>query len=117
MQENANKLHNILFSGTKNIVITTHRSPDGDAMGSSLAVYNFLDQLNHNVNVIVPNDYPKFLKWLPSDENVIIYEDNKDYSDELVNNADIVFLLDFGNIYRIQPFSNTIKSSKAKNSN
>jgi len=114
MQENANKLHNILFSGTKNIVITTHRSPDGDAMGSSLAVYNFLDQLNHNVNVIVPNDYPKFLKWLPSDENVIIYEDNKVYSDELVNNAEIVFLLDFGNIYRIQPFSNTIKSSNAK---
>ena len=41
MQEKANKLHNILFSGTKNIVITTHRSPDGDAIGSSLAVYNF----------------------------------------------------------------------------
>ena len=114
MQESANKLHSLLFSGIKNIIITTHRSPDGDAMGSSLAVCNFLVQLNHNVNVIVPNDYPKFLNWLPSDENVIIYEGSKDYSDELVKNADIIFLLDFGNIYRIQPFSDTIKLSNAK---
>lgn len=113
MRKNANKLYDLLFSGSKNIVITTHRSPDGDAMGSALAVYNLLIQLQHSVNIIVPNDYPKFLKWLPSDEKVIIYENNKDCSDNLVNSADIIFLLDFGNIYRIQPFSNIISKSDA----
>tara|TARA_B100001093_G_scaffold62208_1_gene52266 strand:- start:9064 stop:10083 length:1020 start_codon:yes stop_codon:yes gene_type:complete len=113
MQENAKKLHSLLSNGSKNIIITTHRSPDGDAMGSSLAVYNLLIQLNHSVNIVVPNNYPKFLKWLPSDDKVIIYEDNKNCSDDLVNKADIIFLLDFGNIYRIQPFSDTIKASNA----
>ena len=113
MQENAEKLRSLLSDESKNIIITTHRSPDGDAMGSSLAVYNLLVQLNHNVNVIVPNNYPKFLKWLPSDDKVLIYEENKNYSDDLVNKADIIFLLDFGNIYRIQPFSDTIKASNA----
>jgi phosphoesterase RecJ-like protein len=46
------------------IVITTHLSPDGDALGSSLALYHFLKRRNKNVRVIVPNSFPYFLKWI-----------------------------------------------------
>ena len=50
------------------IVITTHRGPDGDAMGSSLALYQVLIAQGYEVKVVVPNSYPKFLHWLPKNE-------------------------------------------------
>ena len=56
------------------IVITTHRGPDGDAMGSSLALYQVLLAKNYDVKVVVPNSYPKFLHWLPKNEDVLEYE-------------------------------------------
>ena len=49
-------------NGTRNIVIVTHRNPDGDAYGSSLALYHFLKKINHEVTVISPNDCPNFLQ-------------------------------------------------------
>ena len=54
-----------LLSSPKNIVIVPHRNPDGDAIGSSLAVYHYLKNKGHNATVVSPNDYPDFLKWLP----------------------------------------------------
>ena len=63
-----------LLSSPKKIMITTHRGPDGDAMGSSLGLYHLLIQLGHEVTVITPNDYARFLHWLPANDNVIIYE-------------------------------------------
>ena len=53
-----------LLEKPKKIVITTHAKPDGDAMGSSLALYNILKQMRHEVNIITPTDYPDFLFWL-----------------------------------------------------
>ena len=64
------------LSEKKNIVITTHKTPDGDALGSSLALFHALTQ-NHNVNIIVPNEYPACLKWLPGNDRVIVYEGNE----------------------------------------
>ena len=60
-----------LLSKHKNIIITTHVNPDGDAIGSSLALKNFLDKLGHEINVIVPNDYPEFLKWMKNSNSII----------------------------------------------
>ena len=54
-----------LIKKSNNIVIVTHYNPDGDAMGSSLALYNFLIKIEKDVTVITPNEYPEFLHWLP----------------------------------------------------
>ena len=54
-----------------NILITTHRGPDGDAMGSSLALYQVLKTLGHKVSVVVPNSYAEFLHWLPFNLSLI----------------------------------------------
>ena len=67
-----NKIKELLQS-PKNIVITTHFKPDGDAMGSSLGLYNYLIQKNHDVTVVTPSDYPSFLFWLPGNENVVSF--------------------------------------------
>jgi phosphoesterase RecJ-like protein len=61
------------FSKPQKIVITTHHKPDGDAMGSSLGLYNYLIQQGHHTTVIAPTDYPDFLSWLPGNGDVIIY--------------------------------------------
>ena len=82
------------LSFKKNIVIVTHKSPDGDALGSSLALFHALKS-NHNVEVIVPNEYPYYLKWLPGNDKVMIYEGNETECDKIINHADIIFCLDF----------------------
>ena len=73
MQEKINALKQLL-SENKNILITVHRGPDGDAMGSALGFYNVLVQLGYNVNVITPNDYASFLHWMPGNDKVIVFK-------------------------------------------
>ena len=65
-----------LLSKEKKIIITTHTNPDGDAVGSSLALYHFLKKMNHNVNVITPNKHPDFLNFIPGFNEIIIFDEN-----------------------------------------
>ena len=102
-----------LISTPKKIVITTHRGPDGDAMGSSLGLFHLLKQLGHTVNVITPNKYAEFLHWLPANKDVIIYEGNEVAADEITAECDMIFLLDFSDLRRIDPFNKTISKSTA----
>ena len=69
-----------LLAQPKKIVITTHHKPDGDAMGSSLGLYNYLIQQGHHVIVITPTDYPYYFNWMPGNDNVIIYTDRAEES-------------------------------------
>src|SRR6185436_9787716 len=103
----------ILFQSPKKIVITTHHRPDGDAIGSSLGLYNYLVQRNHLVNVITPSDYPDFLKWMPGNDRVMNYETSATIADELIADADIIFCLDFNKISRIEKMENVVRQSKA----
>ena len=112
MSDKIEKLKEVL-SKPKKIVITTHRGPDGDAMGSSLGLYHFLSKINHDVNVITPNDYASFLHWLPGNDKVIEYESSKEESESLVNNADVIFMLDFNHIYRIDGLAKNVEGSNA----
>lgn len=102
-----------LLDDTKKIVITTHAKPDGDAMGSSLALYDILVQLKHNVNIVVPTDYPDFLYWLPGNDKVIIYPEQKKQSDELISEAELIFCLDFNHLSRIKGMQDSVKNSSA----
>lgn len=102
-----------LLSKPRKIVITTHHKPDGDAMGSSLGLYNFLIQKGHHVNVITPSDYPLFLHWLPGNEEVIIYTEQPGLSADLVQEAEVIFCLDFNALGRIRDLGEWVKLSKA----
>ena len=102
-----------LISTPKKIVITTHRGPDGDAMGSSLALCDFLEQLGHIVNVITPNEYAKFLHWLPGSDAVINYEEKEEKAAAITAEADLIFLLDFSHLSRIATFASAVSKSKA----
>ena len=89
-----------LLATPKKIAIIPHRSPDGDAMGSTLALYHFLLKLNHNPVVISPNEFPNFLAWLPGSETVLIYENDKENGTKILNEAELVFTLDFNALHR-----------------
>ena len=89
-----------LLATPKKIAIIPHRSPDGDAMGSTLALYHFLLKLKHQPIVISPNDFPNFLAWLPSAETVLIYENDKENCTKILNEAELVFTLDFNALHR-----------------
>ena len=103
-----------LLSAKQNVVITTHVNPDGDAIGSSVALLNFLIKMGHDVSVIVPNDYPDFLKWMKNDELIINYSNSKNESQDKIKNASLIFCLDFNNLNRINELGDYISDSKAK---
>ncbi|NQX82354.1 MAG: DHH family phosphoesterase [Flavobacteriaceae bacterium] len=90
-----------LLATKKNIVIVSHRNPDGDAMGSSLAMYHYLIKKGHNVTVILPNEAPNFLKWMPKSEDIINFEKNTDLAYSILNKSDFVFTLDFNALHRV----------------
>jgi len=96
------------------IVITTHHKPDGDAMGSSLALYNYLVQKGHHVRVISPTDYPVFLHWLPNNPEVIIFTEKPEESRIHVNEADLIFCLDFNSLSRINELGDIVREARGK---
>jgi phosphoesterase RecJ-like protein len=102
-----------LLNQPRKIVITTHHKPDGDAMGSSLGLYNYLIQQGHHAKVIAPTDYPEFLAWMPSNEEVIIYTEQKELSAQLIADAELVFCLDFNTLSRINEMGELVRQCAA----
>ncbi|TVZ25162.1 phosphoesterase RecJ-like protein [Gillisia sp. Hel_I_86] len=101
------------LSRANNIVIVPHKGPDGDAIGSSLGLYHFLKGKGHHVNVIAPNDYPNFLKWLPGQEDILIYEKDYIVCKPLITNADIIFTLDFNDLSRTGDMQDPLTEAEA----
>lgn len=89
-----------LLATPKKIAIIPHRSPDGDAMGSTLGLYHFLLKLNHQPIVIAPNDFPEFLAWLPGSENVLVYENDRAACTKILQESELIFTLDFNALHR-----------------
>ena len=102
------------FERADKIVIVSHVSPDGDAIGSSLGLYHFLISQDKNVNVIVPNAFPDFLRWMPGAKDVIVYNKYKEYADKLINEADVVCCLDFNVLSRIDTMEEVVKNTPAR---
>ncbi|HTG66747.1 MAG TPA: DHH family phosphoesterase, partial [Flavobacterium sp.] len=90
-----------LLATPKRIAIIPHRNPDGDAMGSTLGLYHFLIKNNHQATVISPNEFPEFLAWLPGSETVLVFEQDKENCTKILEQADIVFTLDFNAFHRV----------------
>lgn len=97
------------------IVIITHYNPDGDAIGSSLGLKHYLNTKGVDAEVVVPNDFPKFLKWMPDAKKITIADYKQKKASDLIKNADIIFILDFNTPSRSGNFvSSLIEKSKGK---
>lgn len=96
------------------IVIVSHVAPDGDAIGSSLGLWHFLNTQDKDVNVIVPNAFPDFLKWMPGSKDILLYDHYKEFADKLIAEADVICCLDFNAIHRIDAMADAVLASPAR---
>lgn len=102
-----------LLDKPKKLVVTMHQKPDADAMGSSLGLYHFLVSLGHDVNVISPTNWAEWLKWMKGAEGVIDYETNAVKANSILNEADLIFCLDFNALFRTKNMADRLGKSKA----
>lgn len=103
-----------LLVGEKNIVIIPHTNPDGDAIGSSLALMHVLNKLQHKAEIVSPNEPPYFLKWTPGFDQIIYFDNDKKVCLSKIQNADIIFTLDFNDLNRIGEMKDLVNSSNAR---
>ena len=102
------------FERADRIVIVSHVSPDGDAIGSSLGLWHFLNTQDKTVHVIVPNAFPDFLKWMPGAKEVIQYNRYKEFADKLIMEADVICCLDFNVLSRIDEMEEIVSASPGR---
>jgi phosphoesterase RecJ-like protein len=95
------------------VVITTHQKPDADAMGSSLGLYHFLNQLGHTVTVISPTNWATFLNWMPDCKLVLDYESQTAAANIVIDNAEWIFCLDFNTLDRTKKMQEKLSNTKA----
>lgn len=98
------------------VVITTHHKPDADALGSSLALYNYLLAKGHQVTVITPTDYPRFLNWMKGNPEVLVFNEPKHTAKctALIAEADLICCLDFSSLSRINEMGSFVAQAKAE---
>lgn len=96
----------------KSIVITCHKNPDGDAIGSSIALDLFLKKEGHDSKVIIPNEFPDFLNWLPASQDCLVYDKNVEKAATLFEKADVIFTLDFNNFSRTGTMETELTKAK-----
>ncbi|MBB1192220.1 bifunctional oligoribonuclease/PAP phosphatase NrnA [Flavobacterium sp. SOK18b] len=97
-----------LLSTPKKIAIIPHRGPDGDAMGSTLGLYHFLLKNHHYPTVISPNEFPDFLAWMPGADKIKIYEKDRENCTALLQEAELIFTLDFNALHRTGEMENVL---------
>jgi len=102
-----------ILKNSEKIVITTHQSPDGDAIGSSLALCGYLKKKGFDVSVVVPDSFPKFLKWMEGAKDVLVYEQDGNKVEELIASADLIFSLDYNDLKRVGGVGELIANSSA----
>ncbi len=100
----------ILESGS--IAITSHHNPDGDALGSVLALSLLLRKLDKECLAVVPNDYPGFLKWMPGSETVRIFKNDTELCREFIARADLIFCLDYNALHRTVDMEHDLRAAR-----
>jgi phosphoesterase RecJ-like protein len=95
------------------ITIVVHVGPDGDAMGSSLALWHYLMTIEKDPIIIVPTEFPNFLSWMPGIEHVLVYENEKEKCDDIFEKTELIFTLDFNVPNRMAKMENAVINSPA----
>ncbi|WP_116105419.1 DHH family phosphoesterase [Lewinella sp. IMCC34191] len=98
-----------LLAQKQEIVIFSHRNPDGDAVGSSLGLMHYLRDEGHNCTVVLPSDYPFFLRFLPAVESMVIFDNDPPAAQEVIDRATLFFILDFNSFDRIDKMAEGMK--------
>ena len=104
---------NQLISNANNILITCHKSPDGDAIGATLAWAEYLTSIGKEPTMIVPDQFPDFLTWLPNSQKIVRYDKHREKCDMLFKIADLIFCLDYNTPSRVDEMEQSLVNSPA----
>lgn len=103
------------LNSPRKAVLLTHFKPDADALGSSLGLAQYLKKKGHTVKVITPSDYPDFISWMPGNKEVLIFQKEKpEKAAHYINDADVIFCLDFSCLARINDLGDLVRKSSSK---
>jgi len=102
-----------LLGESTDVLITTHYNPDGDAIGSSLALFHFLTARGIHVKLLIPNELPSFLLWMPGIGQATIYNADQEIGDAMIASADLIFCMDYNSLNRVKLFHDKLRASKA----
>jgi len=101
-----------ILTHPKDIVIFSHRNPDGDALGSSMALKLYLDKLGHSAKIIFPSEFPSIFSYIPKSNDVVIYDFEKEKSQDIIDHAQAMFFLDFSGLDRIDKLGELVIDKK-----
>ena len=96
----------------KRIVLACHVNPDGDAIGSVLAMSEFLRGFGNEVNMVVANDFPEFLHWMPDSEAILVFERQPEDCKTAIAEAEYIIMLDFNSLSRSGILHNEIGKTR-----
>lgn len=96
------------------IAIVVHVAPDGDAVGSSLGLWHYCMTLEKEPVVIVPSPFPDFFNWMPGADRIVVFENEKEKAASLLQEADLIFALDFNVPKRLAEMADIVLQAPAK---
>lgn len=99
---------------SESVVITAHRSPDGDAVGAALGLHHHLKEMGIATSVVLPDRFPSFLDWIPGTDGICFYDENAEKATQLMHHADVIWCLDFNGLDRVGKMENDLRDSPAK---
>jgi len=103
-----------LFHESQMVVLCCHQNPDGDALGSMLGMAEYLRQQGRETVMVVPDQYPDYLQWLPNSDKLVRYDKRKDYVDTLLKMCDLIICLDFNTLSRTDQMEAALSASPAR---
>ncbi|MCF6185388.1 MAG: DHH family phosphoesterase [Bacteroidales bacterium] len=107
--KNKAKEFNLLIQNNTDFIIFGHVNPDGDAIGSTLALYHYLKNRKKNPQIIMPNDFPDFLNWMPDADKILRFDNQENESKNLIKKADVLIFCDFNDLKRLSKLQETVK--------
>ena len=97
---------------TKRFALACHVNPDGDAIGSMLAMAAFLRQKGHEVMMVCPNAFPDFLSWMPGANDILVFEKDGEVCKRAIAEAEAIIMLDFNSLPRAGILHNEIGKTR-----
>jgi len=109
-----NHICKFICTDPQNVVVVSHTSPDGDAIGSALAMQKTMTAYGHNAVVIIPDTYPDYYSWLPGIADIVVAENEFEKAAELIANASLQVIVDMNAFKRGQIIEKALEQADAK---
>lgn len=102
----------LVFEQKRKIVILVHTNPDGDALGAALGLRAYFLKAGHEATVVSPNCFAEFFEWMPGASEILRYESERDEAKKVIDDADLIFGVDFNDFARINGMQKYIEKQK-----